>query len=134
MGSAMSAIDCPNCEQEAFEDFYYKTGEIFVHCPFCGYSYEAYIESFEEGKDPSFKETECKKPYCLIKATYKNNIRQNITIKTKKDFEKTKAVLKDAFTPEEMPNIITAHRYARKKFQKRTLYNNGKFRNSKFKF
>ena len=37
MGSVIDYIECPNCEQEAFMDFYYKTGEEYVNCNSCGY-------------------------------------------------------------------------------------------------
>jgi len=37
MGSVIDYIDCPNCGQEAFDDFYYKTGEEYLFCTHCGY-------------------------------------------------------------------------------------------------
>jgi len=45
MGSVIDYIDCPNCEQEAFSDFYYKTGEQYVNCNNCGYHYSATIKN-----------------------------------------------------------------------------------------
>jgi hypothetical protein len=38
MGSVIDYIECPNCKQEAYSDFYYKTGEEYVGCGCCGYS------------------------------------------------------------------------------------------------
>lgn len=38
MGSVMNYIDCPRCKSEScFEDFYYKSNEIYVSCSDCGY-------------------------------------------------------------------------------------------------
>ena len=33
----MSAITCPTCGQTAWEDFYYKSGEVYRGCEYCGY-------------------------------------------------------------------------------------------------
>lgn len=44
MGSIIEHIECPNCEHEAFSDFYYKTGEQYVNCTNCGYHYSAIIK------------------------------------------------------------------------------------------
>jgi hypothetical protein len=44
MGSFIDEIECPNCEHEAFSDFYYKTGEQYVNCQNCGYHYSATIK------------------------------------------------------------------------------------------
>lgn len=37
MGSVIDLIDCPNCGQEAVRDYYYKTGDDYIHCSHCGY-------------------------------------------------------------------------------------------------
>ena len=44
MGSVIEYIECPNCEHEAFSDFYYKTGEEYVNCSNCGYHYSSTIK------------------------------------------------------------------------------------------
>jgi transcription elongation factor Elf1 len=36
MGSVIDNIECPNCNHEAFSDFYYKTGEQYINCNNCG--------------------------------------------------------------------------------------------------
>ena len=41
MGSVIDYIECPHCGQEAYSDFYYKTGEEYVNCQNCGYHYSA---------------------------------------------------------------------------------------------
>jgi Zn ribbon nucleic-acid-binding protein len=43
MGSVIDNIECPNCKNEAFMDFYYKTGEEYVSCNNCGYRYSQVI-------------------------------------------------------------------------------------------
>ena len=43
MGSVIDHIECPNCKQEAYSDFYYKTGEEYVNCNNCGYHRSATI-------------------------------------------------------------------------------------------
>ena len=35
MGSVIDFIECPNCSQEAYSDFYYKSGEQYVSCSSC---------------------------------------------------------------------------------------------------
>lgn len=37
MASVIEYIECPNCKQEAYLDFYYKTGEEYTTCNNCGY-------------------------------------------------------------------------------------------------
>ena len=42
MGSVIDYIQCPHCKQDngnCHSDFNYKTGEEFIHCQDCGYSY-----------------------------------------------------------------------------------------------
>ena len=43
MGSVIDYIECPNCSYEAYNDYYYKTGEEYTMCNNCGYSYSAQI-------------------------------------------------------------------------------------------
>jgi len=50
MGSVIDYIDCPNCEHEAYTDFYYKTGEEYVNCQNCGYHYSATFKRDEDGE------------------------------------------------------------------------------------
>jgi Zn ribbon nucleic-acid-binding protein len=49
MGSVIDYIECPNCEHEAFSDFYYKTGEEYVNCQNCGYHYSATFKTDDNG-------------------------------------------------------------------------------------
>ena len=50
MGSVMDYIECPNCKEEAFSDYYYKTGEEYVSCNHCGYHYSAQYKRDDESK------------------------------------------------------------------------------------
>jgi Zn ribbon nucleic-acid-binding protein len=83
MGSVIDYIECPNCEHEAYSDFYYKTGEEYVNCQNCGYHYSATFKCDEDGKyitkdgtenyalDNMIVETnELKNPYGAYKIKY----------------------------------------------------------------
>jgi len=59
MGSVIDYIECPNCHHEAYNDYYYKSGEEFTICYNCGY-YHSYYRSEE---DNEFKETLIANPY-----------------------------------------------------------------------
>ena len=50
MGSVIDFIECPNCSQEAYSDFYYKSGEQYVSCSSCGYFHSQYWKRNDEGK------------------------------------------------------------------------------------
>ena len=67
MASVLDYIECPNCKQEASDDFYYKTGEEYVNCGNCGYHYSATIvnrdKKLSELTDDDWKVVEFKNPY-----------------------------------------------------------------------
>jgi Zn ribbon nucleic-acid-binding protein len=67
MGSIIDYIECPNCEHEAFSDFYYKTGEEYVNCNNCGYHYSATIKDrtkrLDELDEDDFEIKELKNPF-----------------------------------------------------------------------
>lgn len=67
MGSVIDYIDCPNCGQEAYDDFYYKTGEEYINCNNCGYHRSATIinreKNLSELTDEDWEITELKNPY-----------------------------------------------------------------------
>lgn len=83
MGSVIDYIECPNCKQEAFNDFYYKTGEEYINCNHCGYHYSVTYERDDNGQlvtkdgsdDLSFgnikmEVNELKNPYGAYKIKY----------------------------------------------------------------
>jgi Zn ribbon nucleic-acid-binding protein len=67
MGSVIDYIECPNCEHEAYSDFYYKTGEEYVNCQNCGYHHSATIinrdKLLNELTNEDWKVVELKNPY-----------------------------------------------------------------------
>ena len=67
MGSVIDHIECPNCKQEAYSDFYYKTGEEYVNCRSCGYHRSATIvnrdKKLSELTEEDWEITELKNPY-----------------------------------------------------------------------
>jgi hypothetical protein len=67
MGSVIDYIECPNCKQEAFDDFYYKTGEEYINCNNCGYYRSATIINREklltELTEEDWEVVELKNPY-----------------------------------------------------------------------
>ena len=67
MGSVIDYIDCPNCGHEAWDDFYYKTGEEYINCNNCGYHRSATIinreKALNELTDEDWEITELKNPY-----------------------------------------------------------------------
>lgn len=71
MGSVINFIECPNCKEEAFSDFYYKTGEEIVNCNNCGYHKSVTIVNrdkklFELTED-DWKVIELKNPFGAYK-------------------------------------------------------------------
>ena len=71
MGSVIDYIECPNCKQEAFSDFYYKTGEEYVNCNSCGYHRSVTIinrdKKLSELTDQDWEVTELKNPFGAYK-------------------------------------------------------------------
>ena len=67
MGSVIDYIECPNCKNEASDDFYYKTGEEYINCNNCGYHRSATIinrdKKLSELTEQDWKVAELKNPY-----------------------------------------------------------------------
>jgi DNA-directed RNA polymerase subunit RPC12/RpoP len=87
MGSVIDYIDCPNCGHEAYNDFYYKTGEEYVNCQNCGYHYSATYKTDGNGEyvtkdgtdDYSFdnlimETKELKNPYGAYRLKYYDSV------------------------------------------------------------
>jgi Zn ribbon nucleic-acid-binding protein len=74
MGSVLDFIECPNCKQEAYSDFYYKTGEEYINCQNCGYHYSAVIKNrtknLTELTEADWEIKELKNPYCAYRIKY----------------------------------------------------------------
>ena len=67
MGSVIDYIECPNCKREAYDDFYYKTGEEYISCNNCGYYKHAVIinrnKPLNELLESDWEISECTAPY-----------------------------------------------------------------------
>lgn len=67
MGSVLDYIECPNCGHEAYDDFYYKTGEEYINCNNCGYHRSATIinrgKLLTELTNEDWEVIELKNPY-----------------------------------------------------------------------
>lgn len=78
MGSVIDYIECPNCLHEAYNDYYYKTGEEYTMCNNCGYSYSAQIinrdKPLDELTDEDWKIEELKHPYGSYRIQVKGDI------------------------------------------------------------
>lgn len=48
MGSVIDYLDCPKCGNEAYNEFYYKSGEEFIFCNSCGYSRKFFIDNWDD--------------------------------------------------------------------------------------
>ena len=78
MGSVIDYTECPNCKQEAYSEFYYKTGEEYVICNNCGYHYSATIvnrnKKLSELTEQDWKIEEFKNPYGAYRLKGYNSI------------------------------------------------------------
>lgn len=78
MGSVIDYIECPNCGQEAYSDFYYKTGEEYVNCSSCGYHYSATIKNrdkkLNELTEEDWQISELKNPYASYRIKYYGDV------------------------------------------------------------
>ena len=85
MGSVIDYTECPNCGHEAYNDYYYKTGEEYTICNSCGYHATATYKRDDEGNlvtidgtdDYSFDNLimemkELKNPYGSYRISYYN--------------------------------------------------------------
>lgn len=104
MGSVIDYIECPNCEHEAYNDFYYKTGEEYVICNNCGYHYSAQWKRDDNGnlitkdgtEDYSFdncimETKELKNPYGAYRIRYVDSVGYHCgSLENENDYEELK--------------------------------------------
>ena len=100
MGSIIDYIECPNCEHEASDDFYYKTGEEYINCGNCGYHYSATIinrdKNLNELTDSDWKIIELKSPFGAYRIkTYNSVATQCGSLEDEKQYNKLKKTIKD---------------------------------------
>lgn len=78
MASVIDYIECPNCKQEAWMDFYYKTGEEYVNCSNCGYHKSISIvnrdKPLSELTQDDWLIEELKDPYGAYKIKHYNSV------------------------------------------------------------
>ena len=78
MASVLDFIECPNCGQEASDDFYYKTGEEYIFCQNCGYHRSATIitrdKALNELSDVDWKIEENKHPFGAYRISTRGNV------------------------------------------------------------
>lgn len=109
MGSVIDYIECPNCEHEAYNDFYYKTGEEYVNCQNCGYRYSATYKRDDNGElitkdgtdnhefDNLIMETnELKNPYGAYRIKYYDSVAYVCgSLESEEDFTKLLVNIKE---------------------------------------
>ena len=108
MGSVQQQIDCPNCKNEAFEDFNYKTGEEYMSCSNCGYHKSFYYERDDSGKfvlidetkeadfgNFKIKEVIIDKPVGSYSIEKSNRFRQVGSFETQQEYEGFKITIKE---------------------------------------
>ena len=78
MGSVIDYISCPNCETEAFSDYYYKTGEEYTNCANCGYHKSITIinrdKRLNELVESDWEVKELKNPYGAYRFKYYDSV------------------------------------------------------------
>lgn len=80
MGSVIDYVDCPNCGQEAFSDFYWKSGEEYVSCGSCGYyksitiKKESRSKRLDELQESDWQVNEVRNPYGSYRVRIKGNV------------------------------------------------------------
>lgn len=78
MGSVTSYVDCPNCSNEMYEDFYYKTGELYNFCNHCGYQQNHFIKNrdkrLDELKEEDWDHREITNPFGAYSVKHKEAI------------------------------------------------------------
>jgi len=100
MGSVIDYIECPNCKQEAFSDFYYKTGEEYVNCNSCGYHRSVTIinrdKKLSELTEQDWKVTELKNPFGAYKLkVYHSPARQCGSLENEEQYNEFKESIQE---------------------------------------
>ena len=100
MGSVIDSIECPNCKLEAHSDFYYKTGEEYISCLNCGYSYSATIINRDKKLSQLQEEDWCireiKNPYGAFKLkTYQSIAYECGLLETEEEYKDLKSLIEE---------------------------------------
>lgn len=126
MGSVIDYIECPNCKTEAYNEFYYKTGEEYVNCNNCGYHYSATIKNRDKKivdlTEDDWEINELKKPYGSYRVKmYKSSGYACGSLENKKQFIAFKANYEK--TPE--IELVSVSRFLRGKIKVEIIIDNG---------
>jgi len=82
MGSVIDYIDCPHCGEEAYNDFYYKSGEEYTNCIHCGYQHSVTIKNrdknLDELTDDDWEVKESPNPFGVCKIKTKDNLGHSV--------------------------------------------------------
>lgn len=137
MGSVIDYIDCPRCEQEAFSDYYYKTGEEYINCNSCGYHYSFIIKRDEEGNMIKIDESKdfaidnvvreekiLKEPYCAYSIEFDNGVRSCGTLESEKDYDEFVSDIVSLFNQEHNMQEVIVSRFADGKINREVIYKN----------
>jgi ribosomal protein L37E len=98
MGSVIDHIDCPNCGEEAWSDFYYKTGEEYTFCNHCGYNKSITIKNRDkkltELTEDDWDISELANPYGAYRIEIKEAIGSHCgCLKSAEEFEELKTLM-----------------------------------------
>jgi Zn ribbon nucleic-acid-binding protein len=130
MGSVIDYIECPNCKQEAWCDFYYKTGEEFTDCNNCGYHYSIQIKDaaldagmkLNELREEDWDVREIKNPYGAFKIKHYDSIcTQGGVLESEQDL----ICLKETVSRHDDIELCTVSRYVDGEIKVETIIDNG---------
>lgn len=98
MGSVIDYINCPNCGREAYDDFYYKTGEEYINCMNCGYHKSATVinrdKALNELTEQDWEVVEINNPFAAYRLKMVGDIgTQGGSVETEEAFESLKEVV-----------------------------------------
>lgn len=92
MGSVINDVVCPNCGQDASNDYYYKTGEEITICEHCGYYKSLTIKNRDKQlcdlEDEDWQVVEIDNPYGSYRIKHKDSIAYQVgTLINEEDYE-----------------------------------------------
>jgi hypothetical protein len=125
MASVLDFIECPNCGQEASDDFYYKTGEEYIFCQNCGYHRSATIinrdKALNELTDDDWEIKENKHPFGVYRlSTYGSIGYQCGSLSSEQEYNDLKTSISD--DPE--VNYLSVSRFVNGEIKEEILINN----------
>jgi transcription elongation factor Elf1 len=135
MGSVIDYIECPRCEQEAFSDYYYKTGEEYINCNSCGYHYSFVIKRDEEGNMIKIDESKdfaidnvvreekiFKEPYCAYSIEFDSGVRSCGRLESEKDYNEFVSDIVSLYNQEHNMQEVIVSRFADGKINREVIY------------